>query len=64
MFAKVREKIPSKILFVGDGPERNNLERLCRELNLCGSVIFVGKVNDTAHVLEISDLFILPSETA
>jgi L-malate glycosyltransferase len=63
MFAKVREKIPSKILFVGDGPERNNLERLCRELNLCGSVIFVGKVNDTAHVLEISDLFILPSET-
>jgi N-acetyl-alpha-D-glucosaminyl L-malate synthase BshA len=63
MFAKVREKIPSKILFVGDGPERNNLERLCRDLNLCGSVIFVGKVNDTAHVLEISDLFVLPSET-
>lgn len=63
MFAKVREKIPSKILFVGDGPERNNLERLCRELHLCGSVIFVGKVNDTAHVLEISDLFVLPSET-
>ena len=63
MFAKVREKIPSKILFVGDGPERNNLERLCRELHLCGSVIFVCKVNDTAHVLEISDLFVLPSET-
>lgn len=63
MFAKVIQKIPSKILFVGDGPERNNLERLCRELNLCGSVIFVGKVNDTAHVLEISDLFVLPSET-
>ena len=63
MFAKVREQIPSKILFVGDGPERNNLERLCRELHLCGSVIFVGKVNDTAHVLEISDLFVLPSET-
>ena len=63
MFAKVREQIPSKILFVGDGPERNNLERLCRELHLCGSVIFVGKVNDTAHVLEISDLFVLHSET-
>ena len=63
MFAKVREQIPSKILFLGDGPERNNLERLCRELHLCGSVIFVGKVNDTANVLEISDLFVLPSET-
>ena len=63
MFALVNEKIPSKLIFAGDGPERNNLERLVRELNLCGRVIFVGKVSDTSHVLEISDLFILPSET-
>ena len=63
IFALVNEQIPSKLIFAGDGPERNNLERLCRELNLCGRVIFVGKVSDTAHVLEISDLFILPSET-
>jgi len=63
MFAKVIQKVPAKILFVGDGPKRNNLERLCRELHLCPHVIFVGKVNDTSHVLEISDLFILPSET-
>ncbi len=63
MFALVNEQIPSKLIFAGDGPERNNLERLVRELNLCGRVIFVGKVSDTAHVLEISDLFILPSET-
>ena len=63
MFALVNEQIPSKLIFAGDGPERNNLERLVRELNLCGRVIFVGKVSDTSHVLEISDLFILPSET-
>ena len=63
MFALVNEQIPSKLIFAGDGPERNTLERLVRELNLCGRVIFVGKVSDTSHVLEISDLFILPSET-
>ena len=63
MFTLVNEQIPSKLIFAGDGPERNNLERLVRELDLCGRVIFVGKVSDTAHVLEISDLFILPSET-
>ncbi len=63
IFALVNEQVPSKLIFAGDGPERNNLERLCRELNLCGRVIFVGKVSDTSHVLEMSDLFILPSET-
>ena len=63
IFALVNEQIPSKLIFAGDGPERNNLERLCREFNLCGKVIFVGKVSDTSHVLEMSDLFILPSET-
>lgn len=63
MFEKVNKEVPSKLIFAGDGPERNHLERMCRELNLCDKVIFVGKVRDTAHVLEISDLFILPSET-
>lgn len=63
VFHLVQEQIPSKLLFVGDGPERNNLEKLCRELNLCSKVIFIGKVRDTTHVLELSDLFLLPSET-
>jgi L-malate glycosyltransferase len=63
VFKRINEKIPSKMIFVGDGPERNNLERLCRELNLCERVLFVGKVSDTTHVLALSDLFLLPSET-
>jgi L-malate glycosyltransferase len=63
MFHIVNQTLPSKLIFVGDGPERNNLERLCREFDLCSRVIFVGKVNETSPVLEMSDLFILPSET-
>ncbi len=63
VFALVNKKIPSKLILAGDGPERSYLERLVRELDLCGKVLFLGNVSDTAHVLEISDLFLLPSET-
>jgi N-acetyl-alpha-D-glucosaminyl L-malate synthase BshA len=63
VFAQVNKEIPSKLIFVGDGPERYHCERLCRELYLCDKVIFLGKVRDTAHVLEIADVFLLPSET-
>lgn len=63
IFAKVNEQIPCKLLLAGDGPERAVAEKLSRDLKVCDRVIFVGKVRDTAHVLEMSDLFLLPSET-
>jgi L-malate glycosyltransferase len=63
VFAKVNEKIPSRLILVGDGPERYSIEKLCREFNMCDRVTFLGKVRDTSHVLEIADLFMLPSET-
>lgn len=63
VFARVNKRIPSKILMVGDGPERYKLEEMCTMLGLCSRVKFIGKVRDTQAVLEISDLFLLPSET-
>jgi N-acetyl-alpha-D-glucosaminyl L-malate synthase BshA len=63
VFALLNKAIPSKLILVGDGPERYLCERLCREFNLCDKVIFLGKVRDTTHVLEIADVFLLPSET-
>ena len=63
VFALLNKSIPSKLILVGDGPERYLCERLCREFNLCDKVIFLGKVRDTTHVLEIADVFLLPSET-
>ena len=63
VFALLNKVIPSKLILVGDGPERYLCERLCREFNLCDKVIFLGKVRDTTHVLEIADVFLLPSET-
>ncbi len=63
VFDLVQQRISSKLILVGDGPERYNVEQLVRALNLQDKVVFVGKVRDTSHVLEISDLFLLPSET-
>lgn len=63
VFALVNEKVPSKLILVGDGPERFTVEKLCRELHLCEQVIFLGKVRDTNHILEMADVFLLPSET-
>jgi N-acetyl-alpha-D-glucosaminyl L-malate synthase BshA len=63
IFEKVNAQIPSKLIMVGDGPERYSCEQLARKLNICDRVVFLGKLRDTAHVLEISDVFLLPSET-
>lgn len=63
VFAKVREKVPAKLIFAGDGPEKANIELLVRQLNLQHDVIHLGKVADPKEILSVADLFILPSET-
>lgn len=62
MFAKVREQLPSKLLMIGDGPERQNLEEYCRTLNICGDIRFLGKQEQVDEILSITDLFVLPSQ--
>lgn len=63
VFDKVRKKIPSKLILMGDGPERHNIERLCRELDTCDDIRSLGKVVSPEKILPIGDLFLLPSET-
>ncbi len=62
MFDKVLPKIASKLLLVGDGPERMNCEMMCRELGNCEHVRFLGKQDAIEDLLAIADLFVLPSE--
>jgi N-acetyl-alpha-D-glucosaminyl L-malate synthase BshA len=62
-FEKIHDKIPSVLLFVGDGPERHAVEVLCRELKTCSKTKFLGKIKSVNKLLSIADLFILPSET-
>ncbi|HRH03558.1 MAG TPA: N-acetyl-alpha-D-glucosaminyl L-malate synthase BshA [Bacteroidia bacterium] len=63
VFEKVRKVIPSKLIMIGDGPERTNIEKLCRELDTCNDIRMLGKVTDPIQILSIADVFILPSET-
>lgn len=63
VFGKVREKMNVKLLLVGDGPERQNIEQLCRDLKLCEGISFLGKQDAVEEVLSIGDLFLMPSET-
>ena len=62
IFVKVRKQIPVKLLMVGDGPERERIEYLCRDLGCSSNVKFLGKTNDISRLLAISDVFLLPSE--
>lgn len=62
IFHNVRKEIPAKLLLVGDGPERSNIEQLCRELGTCEDIRFLGKLEAVEEVLSVADLFIMPSE--
>ncbi len=63
IFNKVQKEIPSKLLMVGDGPERIKAEKLVNELGLQDKVLFLGNSNEVAKILCYTDVFLLPSET-
>jgi len=62
-FEKVRAQVPSKLLMIGDGPERLKAEQLCRKLGVTKDVKFLGKLKVIEKMLSIADVFLLPSET-
>lgn len=62
VFERVHETIPSKLLMIGDGPERQSAEELCRSLSICNDIRFLGKQEQMDEILSITDLFVLPSQ--
>ena len=62
IFHEVNKEIPSKLLFVGDGPERGMVEELSRNLGVYDEIRFVGKQEQMEDILAIGDLFLLTSE--
>ncbi len=63
IFNKVNKEIPSKLILIGDGPDRSDCERLTRELDLQKEVYFLGKQDGLPEILGASDLFIMPSQS-
>lgn len=61
-FAKVRERIPSKLILLGDGPELLDMRQKARDLNVEEHVLFLGKQNDVSAFYQLSDLVLLLSE--
>jgi L-malate glycosyltransferase len=62
IFFEVQEKLPSVILMVGDGPERNAAERLAWHHGIEKKVHFLGKRDNIEDLIGVSDLLLLPSE--
>lgn len=62
MFEKVHGHLPSKLLMIGDGPERQNIEEYCRTLDITNDIRFLGKQEQVDEILSITDLFVLPSQ--
>ncbi|MBV6405051.1 MAG: N-acetyl-alpha-D-glucosaminyl L-malate synthase BshA [Flavobacteriales bacterium] len=63
VFRRVRERMPARLLLIGDGPERQRLENLCRQLGTGPDILFLGKITRPEEVLAGCDLFVLTSES-
>ena len=63
IFALVREKIPAKLVMIGDGPDRGAAEYIVRKKKLTKDVFFLGKQDRVQEKLGLADLFILPSDS-
>jgi Glycosyltransferase len=62
IFQRVLKKEPSRLVFVGDGPERSGAERYCHENNITDRVLFLGRQDNLPDLMGCADVFLLPSE--
>lgn len=63
VFNEIQKKMPSKLLLVGEGPDRENIEVQAKNLGILDKILFLGNTNEVNKLLCYSDLFILPSKT-
>ncbi|MEO8665040.1 MAG: N-acetyl-alpha-D-glucosaminyl L-malate synthase BshA [Ignavibacteria bacterium] len=63
IFDEVKKKVDSKLILVGDGPDRSDCERLSRELGIADDIKFMGKQDALVELLSVSDIFLIPSQS-
>ncbi len=61
IFKIINDQTPSKLLLIGDGPERQKCEDLSRRLGLTKDIRFLGKQDAVEELLAVADVFLLPS---
>ena len=62
VFYEVQKVVPSRLVLVGDGPERESTERQAHALGIERKVSFLGDQEDVADLLPVADVFLLPSQ--
>ncbi|NJX15434.1 N-acetyl-alpha-D-glucosaminyl L-malate synthase BshA [Tamlana crocina] len=63
VFYNIQKEMPAKLMFIGEGPEKEKVEAMCNELGILNKIVFFGKSNEIDKILCFSDLFLLPSQT-
>lgn len=63
IFNEVKKKVDSKLILIGDGPDRSDCERLSRELEIFEDIKFMGKQDALVELLSVADIFIIPSQS-
>lgn len=61
IFYGIQQKLLAKLIMVGDGPEREIADQLCKDLGIKSKVLFLGNTSDIDRILCFTDLFLLPS---
>ncbi|MDH3733824.1 MAG: N-acetyl-alpha-D-glucosaminyl L-malate synthase BshA [Gemmatimonadota bacterium] len=62
IFRRIQEKVPARLILVGDGPQRQPAEDLADEFGISDRVVSLGKFESVSELLACADLFLLPSE--
>jgi len=62
VFGRVSRRIPSRLVLIGDGPDRGRAEQAAIEEGVASRVRFLGKQESVADLLACADLFLLPSQ--
>lgn len=63
IFNEVKKKVDSKLILIGDGPDRSECERYSRELGIFEDIKFMGKQDALVEILSVGDIFIIPSQS-
>ena len=61
VFDRIRRRVPSRLLLVGDGPDLDRAVRRARDLGLADAVVSLGEQEQVVPLLSVADLFLLPS---
>lgn len=62
VFARVAQQVPSRLMLIGDGPDRSIAEAYALKHGIQDRIHFLGKQDSVQDLLPLGDLMLMPSE--